>query len=353
MVFLNGLLGIALFAHMYGVTCQKCHTVIPHLNDFGAHFLASGDRIPGVQPGPAFPISIKANLLDSSENQGAGQNGQGLPKAIVDEIEVFTAGAIGTRGSYFVEQYAVDGGEHGLDRDAWVNDRINPWNASVPLYVQAGSFTLPLPVDPETFRESYQDYALFVQTVGNNPFDFFAPKIGAKVTVGNTLDGPSLQVFTGPGHDRQSGLLTTGEDWMENLSEALGPFTFTYYHYEGERPADVDLLRDRFVRQGYAMVFNRGKWTSENVIQTGWDSSFHLMGQASSGGFTQLRYAWAPRWFALARYEGTFDNTGLNRDGVLLLGYGPSRNARVTVEDVISHKPVTTNTVNTQLTIGY
>jgi hypothetical protein len=352
-VQLNSLvLGIALFAHMYGVTCQKCHTVIPHLNEFGQHFLASGDRIPGVQPGPAFPIAAKTNLLDSSENQGNGPNGEGLPKAIVDEVEVFTAGAIGTRGSFFVEQYAVDGGEHGLLRDAWVNDRINPWGAKIPLYVQAGSFTLPVPVDPETFRESYQDYVLFVQTVGNNPFNFFDPKIGAKVTIGDTLQGPSVQVFTGPGHDRQSGLLTTGEDWMENISEAVGPLTFTYYHYEGERP-DVGTLLDRFVRQGYAVVFGEGRWESQNVIQTGYDSSYNGVGYPSSGGFTQLRYTWSPRWFALGRYEGTFGTAGFERDGVLLLGYGPSHNSRVTIEDVIEHTPRTTNTMNLQFTIGY
>ncbi len=151
-------LAIPLFARQYGVTCEKCHSVIPHLNAFGAAFVAYGYRIPGVKPGPAFPISVKANLVDSSENQGDGPNGAGLPKAIVDEVELFTAGAIGSRGSYLVEQYAVDGGERGLLRDAWVNDRLNPWTARIPLYLQAGQFTLPLPVDPETFRDSYQGY---------------------------------------------------------------------------------------------------------------------------------------------------------------------------------------------------
>ena len=347
------LLAIPLFAHQYGVTCQKCHTVIPHLNDFGAHFLASGDRIPGVQPGPAVPLSMKANFVDSSENQGDGADGQGLPKAIVDEVELFTAGAIGTRGSFFVEQYVVDGGDHGLLRDAWVNDRLNPWNAKIPLYAQAGMYTLPLPVDPETFRESYQDYGVFVQEVGNNPFDFFTPKFGVNVTVGNTLQGLSARVFTGPGHDRQSGLQTTGEDYMENIQDVIGPVALTYYHYEGERP-DVATLLDRFVRQGYAIVFNAGKWTSESLIQTGFDSSYNGVGYPSSGGFTQLRYAWAPRWFALARYEGTNDpNNGFQRDGVLLLGYGPSHNSRITLEDVIEHVPNTTNTMNLQFTIGY
>ena len=105
---------IPLFAHQLGVTCQKCHTVIPHLNDFGAHFMADGERVPGVKAGPAFPISVKTNLVDSSEYQGEGPDGKGLPKAIVDEIEVFTAGTIGSRANYFVEQYLVDGGEPGL-----------------------------------------------------------------------------------------------------------------------------------------------------------------------------------------------------------------------------------------------
>jgi hypothetical protein len=100
-------------------------------------------------------------------------------------------------------------------------------------------------------------------------------------------------------------------------------------------------------------VFNEGKWTSENVIQTGWDSSFNGIGYASSGGFSQLRYGWAPRWFALARYEGTKDTSGFERDGVLLLGYGPSHNSRVTVEDVVEHVPRTANTLNLQFTIGY
>src|SRR5579872_3390622 len=77
---------IPLFAHQYGVTCEKCHSVVPHLNEFGAAFLASGDRIPGVQPGPAFPIAAKGNFVASNVNQGPG-----LPKAVVDEIELFTA----------------------------------------------------------------------------------------------------------------------------------------------------------------------------------------------------------------------------------------------------------------------
>src|SRR6185312_780969 len=203
---------IPLFAHQYGVTCAKCHSVIPHLNEFGAAFLANGERFPGVAAGPAFPISMKANLVDSSAFQGEGPGGAGLPKALVDEIELFTSGTVGSRANYFVEQYLVDGGQPGLLRDAWIDDRVTPWNARIPVQLQAGQFTLPLPVDPETFRDSYQGNTPYEQRVGPNPFTFFDPKLGVRAGVGDPLHGLSGQVFAGPGYDRQSGLPKTGID---------------------------------------------------------------------------------------------------------------------------------------------
>lgn len=349
--------GIPLFAHQYQVTCEKCHSVIPHLNAFGAAFMASGYRIPRVQPQSAFPLSAKTNLVDSSENQGDGPNGAGLPKAIVDEIEVFTAGAIGTRASYLVEQYVVDGGMPGLTRDAWVNDRVNPWDARIPVYVQGGSFTLPLPVDPETFRDAYQGYALYQQTVGSDTFNFFDPKIGARLGIGDPLRGLNAQLFAGPGHDRESGVPTTGTDAMGYIQDAIGPLTPSIYRYQGTRPTPSGAL-DSFQRTGFGLTYDQwGRVSSETVFQRGWDSNCGvpgLVGCASSGGFTQFRYAFAPRWYALGRYEGTYDPVaGLAHDGVLMLGYGTGENSRVTVEDVITHVPRTTNTMNLQFTVGY
>ena len=347
---------IPIFAHQYDVTCAKCHTVIPHLNDFGAAFMAAGDRIPGVQPGPAFPLSTKANFVGSSENQGDGPNGAGLPKAIVDEIEVFTAGAIATRGSYFVEQYVVDGGQHGLLRDAWIFDRLNPWDAKIPVALQAGSFTLPLPVDPETFRDTYADYTIDVQAVGANPFVFKDPKIGGHLTAGDPVRGFNLQLFAGPGHDRQSGLPTDGTDTMISVQENAGPLAATAYRYAGTRPTSVG--PDAFQRTGYGLVLNQwGRFSIETVLQNGWDSTCGVvasLGCTSSGGFAQLRYQFDRRLFTEARYEGTNDPTyGFTRDAVLLLGYAPTQRSRITIEDVVTHTPQTTHTMNLQFTVAY
>lgn len=344
---------IPLFADQYGVTCQKCHTIVPQLNDFGRGFMDSGNRIPGVVPGPAFPIAGRVNLVASSAYQGSGPSGSGLPKAIVDELELFTAGLLGGRGSYFVEQYVVDGGEPGSLRDAWLNVRLTPWGARIPASVEAGQFTLPLPIDPEALRPSYQHYTIYDQTVGDNPFDFFDDKDGALLSVGNARRGAQIQLFAGPGYDRGSSLPIVGTDLMGYAQQNLGPFTFSAYHYEGRRAVASQL--DRFERTGYALVFSEGKWVSQSLLQSGWDSNCRPgLGCPSSGGFTQLQYWIGPRLYALGRYEGTSDTLGrFSRDGVLLMGYRPWHNASVTVEDVISHVPQTSNTMNAQLTIGY
>jgi hypothetical protein len=93
------------------------------------------------------------------------------------------------------------------------------------------------------------------------------------------------------------------------------------------------------------------------VLQQGWDSDCGLFGRgacASSGGFTQLRYQFDRKLYATARYEGTNDPTnGFTRDGVVLLGYGPAENSRITIEDVIAHTPKTMHTMNVQFTVGY
>jgi hypothetical protein len=348
---------IPLFAHQYGVTCEKCHSVIPHLNEFGAAFLAYGERFPGISSGPAFPLSVKVNAVDSSEYQGDGPDGQGLPKAIVDEVEAFTSATIGSRANFFVEQYVVDGGEPGLLRDAWISDRVNSWDARIPVYLQGGQFTLPLPVDPETFRDTYQAYTPYVQTVGANPFDFFDPALGMRLGIGDPLRGVSGQLFAGPGYTRQSGLAVTGVDTYLYTQDAMGPFTLSAFRYDGLRPV-AGGPDDRFDRLGVGFTYGQwSRFSSEFVLINGWDSNcatLGFVGCRSSGGFEQLRYAFNRRLFAEARYEGTNDPAnGFTRDGVILLGYGPTENTRVTIEDVIAHSPQTTNTMNAQFTVAY
>jgi hypothetical protein len=177
------------------------------------------------------------------------------------------------------------------------------------------------------------------------------------LSAGDALRGLNVQLFAGPGYTRQSDLAPTGVDTEIYAQEAMGPFTLSAFRYDGLRPIPAG-PSDRFERTGVGFTY--GQWTrfsSEFVLVNGWDSNCALpplTGCTSSGGFEQLRYAFNRKLFAEARYEGTDDPTaGFSRDGVLLLGYGPTENMRLTVEDVMSHSPQTSNTMNAQFTIAY
>lgn len=339
---------IPYFAHEYGLVCQKCHTVIPRLNAFGLAFLDHGYQLPGAKPDHSvLPLSTKVNLVYGSDP------GPGEPKAVVDEVEAYLAGTLGPRTSYFIEQYVIDGGFPGLTREAWVSERLSGDASKVPVFVQGGSFTLPLPVDPETFRETYAGYAPFVATTGINPFNFFDPKIGVQMRLGSIAHGVSGDVDALQGHDRQSGLASDGNDFMQYVQDAAGPVTLSAYRYEGKRPAVVE---DSFYRQGFGLVVADRRFESDTVLQSGFDSSVDGFGTAarSSGGFEQLRYQFSPRYFALARFEGTNDPlTGPARDVVVLAGFRLARNARLTLEDLFQRSPQISTTVASQLTVGY
>jgi hypothetical protein len=347
---------LPIFAHDYGVPCQKCHTAIPSLNNFGKAFLDNGFHIPGAgAPAPVFPIAAKVNLQYTSAPD------PGLPRAVVDEIELLTAGTVGSRGNYFAEQYLIDGGVHGNLRDAWFNERLTSPGSGVAFDLRAGQFTLPVPVDPESFRETAEHYAVFDQTVGANPFNFFDPKAGITAHVGSSR-GPSFEFSALQGHDVQSGLPTAGIDLMQTIHELLGPFDLSVYRYSGRRNVAPEVSGsgfvaddDRFTRTGIGLRFAAGRWTSESVLQQNTDTNFDGLGTAlhSSGGFTQLRYAITAKLFGLVRYDGTNDDRRLFRSTTALLGYRLSHNSRITIEDVIAHDPATTHTLNTQFTIAY
>ncbi|MHB8462883.1 MAG: hypothetical protein ACYDA1_09565, partial [Vulcanimicrobiaceae bacterium] len=104
---------LPVFAHRYGLSCQACHTIIPQLNTFGERFRAFGFELPGARGD--FPIAIKTNLAYSSAADPSG-----LPKAIVDEVEILSGGTLGNNTSYWLEQYVLDGGLSGQPRDMWI-----------------------------------------------------------------------------------------------------------------------------------------------------------------------------------------------------------------------------------------
>jgi hypothetical protein len=325
---------IPVFAHRYGLSCQACHTEVPHLTAFGETFLANGYRLPGAPARPAFPVAVKAELAYSSAPGDADDGGGRLPKAIVDEVELLTGGGLGKRGSYFAEVYAVDGGEPGRARDVWAAWRLTPDGARTPVSLRGGQFTLPLPLDPETFRETTDHYAIWDQTAGDNPFSFFEPKLGAQISLGDPDRALAGSVSLLKGHEAGSGLPSHGVDTMLTLQRGLGDFTLSAYRYDGSRPLH-DL--DRFWRAGFGVSWQRGRTRVDTAYQTGNDGAADSSGNAlrTSGGFVQVRRELGPRTFAVARWDATQD-TELTRSLIGGFGYRFSRNTRLTLFDTVT-----------------
>ena len=336
---------IPVFAHRYGLSCKACHTTIPHLTAFGEEFRDRGYQLPGAAPRGAFPAALKVNLAYASDAAG------GLPKAVVDEVEVLVGGSIGRRGSYFAEQYVIDGGTPGRSRDLWAAWRATPDVARIPVTVRGGQFTLNLPVDPETLRETTDHYAIWDQTVGDNSFAFFEPKMGLTVTAGNEADGLSASIAAVRG--REAGAQPArGIDRELYVRHAMPNVALSAYRYDGIR--SIDGVDDRFWRAGYGIAITHGPARLDAVYQHGFDTHANAGGAlASSGGFAQLRYDLTPRLFGVARYDGTQD-VRFSRALIAGFGYRVARNARFTVFDTLRSDAATRrNTLSTALLFAY
>ncbi len=271
-------LALPVFAHRYGFSCQACHTTVPQLNEFGERFRANGFRLP--QSHGAFPVAVKVNLQYSSNADGTG-----LPKAIVDEIELLSGGSIGKAFSYFLEQYAVDGGTPGKTRDAWVQ-----YNGSSGLGVRAGQFTLALPVDVESERPTLAHYALL------------EPLFDAR-------DGVDLNYGSDRGLEMHAAVLDDGgaaTHLYASQSFASGTTVFAY------------AFNSPFVHAGgFAASQRIGKASVLALAQNG-------------GSFVEGQYAFSSALALTARKEQGFT--------IVSFAARPRRNMRLTVEDDISSR---------------
>lgn len=333
---------IPVFAHRFNLQCQACHTVVPHLTPFGEDFRANGYRIGALKPRPAFPIAVK---LQAAYSSAPPDPAAPLPKTILDEVELLAAGTLGTRGAYFIEIYAVDGGFPGRAREVWAGSRLSPAGAAVPINVRAGQFSLPLPLDPESFRETTDHYAIWDQTGGESTFNFFQPKMGVQLTAGNPVRGLGVTLNALHGHEA-GGNPARGVDTMFTLQRDLGPWSLFAYRYDGTRT--VASLADRFWRNGYGLAWSKGRTRVDAVYQTGNDTVADASAATlqTSGGFVQLRQEIGPRTFAIARWDAT-RGTEFTRAFIAGFGYRPARNSRWTVWDTLTRNTLTGGTQHT------
>jgi hypothetical protein len=324
------------YARQTLLSCSACHSVGVKLNDFGRAFVYNGDRLPWLLPKGDVPLQIRAQAVYTSDPDPTG-----LPKTIVDEVEILSSAQIGKNFGYGLESYVLDGGVPGDQREAWASYNTS---GGLPASLRAGLQVLPLPLDPERFRDSNNHYLIWDQTVGINPFNFIDPMGGARVAFGRDGQGLSGSVLALYPHDQGSTVPGVGTDSMFTLKDASPAHALQVYYYAGQR--DVGGI-DAFSRTGYALGLYHGRAWFDATLQEGYDSNPNGDGVPirSSGGFAQLRYQIGANGFALARYDGVSDTSG-NFERTMTIGYGLRflRGFKVEFEDVVSHQPQTHNT---------
>jgi hypothetical protein len=340
---------IPAFSMQTGLQCDACHTALRATNDLGDSYLRNDMRLPNLGIGGKPVVALRGQLAYTSEPDSSG-----LPKATVDEVEAFVSARVNRQISVAGQFYITDGGVPGSVREAWVQYSTPGSFAGAPVRATVGSITLPLPVDPETFRQTGQHYAVFDQTVGANPFAFIDPRNAASLALGSPVRGPSATFVAAQGHDPHSGLPQTGTDRMVQAQEALGGVVLSAYDYAGRR--ELGPVADDFQRRGVGLNLYRGRLAVEALLQTGYDTSpdGDGIGVASSGGFLQLRYQLPRATFVIVRYDGVNDTGGDGFSRSLTVGATRliSRGVRLGLEDVIQHGARTTHTLSASLGFG-
>jgi hypothetical protein len=339
---------IPAFSMQTGLQCDACHTALRATNDLGDTYLRNDLRLPNLGVGGKPVVALRGQLAYTSEPDPSL-----LPKATVDEVEAFVSARLNRQISVAGQFYVTDGGRPGSTREAWIQYSSPGSFAGAPLRATLGAITLPLPVDPETFRQTNQHYAIFDQTVGANPFALIDPRNAASLAIGNPVRGPSATFVAVQGHDPHSGLPQTGTDSMVQAQEAFHGIVLSAYDYRGRR--ELGEIGDDFTRRGLGLNVYRGRLAVETLLQTGYDTSPNGdgVGIASSGGFVQLRYQLPRGTFLIARYDGVNDTSGAGFSRSLTIGATRllSRGVRLGAEDVIQHGERTTHTLN--LTLGF
>lgn len=330
------------FAKETLLSCESCHTATMGLTTVGKSFRASGFRLRKLTKTGAPASAIRGQFAFTSEPDPSG-----LPKTILDELDYFVAGNVSNNVSYMTEVYQIDGGRPGLAREAWLQYQTPNQNTSHAFRFTAGLVALPVPLDPESFRETNEHYAVWDQTAGNNPFNFFDPHQAVWASYGNQARGLSFSALGVQAHDPQSGLPSAGLDTMEALNDVAGRAVLEVYRYDGRRP--LAPANDTFWRTGYGVSYYAGRFSANAVVQNGYDSNADGAGTAigSGGGFLQTRYALSSRAFAIARYDGIEDTAGgFSRTFTVGAGTRLANNFKLEIEDVVAHSPQTSNTLN-------
>ncbi len=326
-IFANQSEAIPLFARKYHVSCFRCHTVPPVLNDFGRRFQINGYQLPGTDESEPIwaqePLSLSFVFYPSFVSAHTVTTTGGVTQTN-DELsfepsglDLFTAGTIAKHLSYFLAApIGIDGpGQFSPSIETMsimFNNLLGPDGQS-NLNFRFGRYRLWNTFPDNTSLVESADYLIYDYDPAQGSLLIAEPQWAASVYgfLPQVMDGLRYELALSDGTDGGASLKDNSATFLmleqtEYIDNA--PFRLGVYYYGGKQMVGVN-TSDNLARMGFAVEAN-DPWTKR------FDLSFQYMNatddniggvkQTMNGGFLGLNVLIVPeKLFVYGRYDFT------------------------------------------------
>ncbi len=316
---------IPLFARKYHVSCFRCHTVPPVLNDYGRRFQINGYQLPGTDEAQPIwaqePLSLSFVFYPSFVSAHTVTTTGGI-KTSSNELtfqpsglDLFTAGTIAKHLSYFLAApIGITGpGQYSPSIETMsimFNNLAGPDGQS-NLNFRFGRFRLWNTFPDNTTIVESADYLIYDYNPAGGTLLIADPQWAASVYgfFPQILDGLRYEAAVSDGTDGGDPLNSNEANFLMLEQTAYvynAPFRLGLYYYGGKELA-INNVTDNMSRYGFAVEAN-DPWTKR------FDLSFQYMSatddnivgikQTMDGGFLGLNVLIVPeKFFIYGRYD--------------------------------------------------
>jgi len=336
---------IPAFARKYGAKCTACHVQFPRLNNFGIAFKNRGYRFPGekgnyVWDSEIFPLAAIGrfgykNQTDAISKQSSGE--------FTDfGLELFSAGTLAPRISYFIDALTVDNAALVQFDDVISNSRLNiktgffnvdNYFLSEPRRMTEASFLAQTTADrgdTVTFGNEgveingqFQNGFRYIAGLGNSSVDGADQKFGQMYYLFLNQSAEAL------GGTHTISLMFRGDKAGTSNNNIPGPPGQTDDTYTAGGSIDLQFLENKLIIDAGGYYFLGGE--SQDFVEDGKKVNFEVL-----SGTTQVMYKITPQLLALGRYDwhNTLDSRAFEFQAVASLQYFFAPNVKLNIEYV-------------------
>ncbi len=370
---------IPLFARKYHVSCFRCHTVPPVLNDYGRRFQINGYQLPGTDESTPIwaqePLSLSFVFYPSFVSDHTvittGNTKTSTTESSFEPsgLDLFTAGTIAKHLSYFLAApIGITGpGQYSPSIETMsimFNNLAGPDGQS-NLNFRFGRYRLWNTFPDNTTIVESADYLIYDYNPSGGTLQIAEPQWAASVYgfFPQLLDGLRYEAALSDGTDGGDPLSSNSAEFLMLEQTAYvdnAPFRLGLYYYGGKE-LTANSLSDNMKRYGFAVEIN-DPWTKRLDLSFQYmkatDDNIAGSAMTMDGGFLGLNVLIVPeKFFIYGRYD--FANVGQTGEkqnqwtGGIRYHFAPNVGAYAELSFLDDNTPaVQTDTQTTLSTLG-